>query len=98
VQVDAGTATLLVAGLLVGIGTRDGAGCTSGHGICGLWRRALGGFAFGAGWGLAGYCPGPALASLASGGKPLIFAAAMIAGMVIFALLERLPSRGKQAA
>ncbi|MBC7414395.1 MAG: YeeE/YedE family protein [Herminiimonas sp.] len=38
VQVDAGTATLVVAGLLVGIGTRYGAGCTSGHGVCGLSR------------------------------------------------------------
>jgi uncharacterized membrane protein YedE/YeeE len=38
VQVDAGTATLVVAGLLVGIGTRYGSGCTSGHGVCGLSR------------------------------------------------------------
>jgi uncharacterized membrane protein YedE/YeeE len=38
VQVEAGTATLVVAGLLVGIGTRYGAGCTSGHGVCGLSR------------------------------------------------------------
>ena len=34
-QIDAGTLTLIVAGLLVGIGTRYGAGCTSGHGVCG---------------------------------------------------------------
>lgn len=62
-------------------------------------RLVLGGLAFGIGWGLAGYCPGPALASLASGGsKPLIFASAMIVGMVIFELLERLPARRKQAA
>ena len=62
-------------------------------------RLVLGGLAFGAGWGLAGYCPGPALASLASGGsKPLIFATAMVVGMVIFELLERLPARRKQAA
>ena len=60
-------------------------------------RLVLGGLAFGTGWGLAGYCPGPALASLASdGSKPLIFAAAMIVGMVIFELLERLPARSKQ--
>jgi len=54
-------------------------------------RRLLAGsLAFGVGWGLAGYCPGPALASLASGGaKPLIFTAAMLAGMAIFELLER---------
>ena len=38
VQIDADTATLLAAGLLVGIGTRYGAGCTSGHGVCGLSR------------------------------------------------------------
>lgn len=38
VQVDAGSATLVVAGLLVGVGTRYGAGCTSGHGVCGISR------------------------------------------------------------
>ncbi len=37
-QIDASTPTLIVAGLLVGIGTRYGAGCTSGHGVCGLSR------------------------------------------------------------
>jgi uncharacterized membrane protein YedE/YeeE len=41
VRVEAGTATLAVAGLLVGIGTRYGAGCTSGHGVCGLSPRSL---------------------------------------------------------
>ena len=38
VQVDAGYGVLVAAGLLVGIGTRYGAGCTSGHGVCGLSR------------------------------------------------------------
>ena len=38
VQVDADTATLIVAGLLVGIGTRYGSGCTSGHVVCGISR------------------------------------------------------------
>ena len=38
VQIDAGTALLVVAGLLVGVGTRYGSGCTSGHGVCGLSR------------------------------------------------------------
>ena len=38
VQSDAGTAVLIAAGLLVGVGTRYGAGCTSGHGVCGLSR------------------------------------------------------------
>ena len=61
-------------------------------------RLVLGGIAFGAGWGLAGYCPGPALASLASGGaKAWIFVAAMLAGMAIFELLERLRLRRAQA-
>ena len=38
VQVDAGTPALIVAGLLVGLGVRYGAGCTSGHGVWGLSR------------------------------------------------------------
>lgn len=33
--------TIIVAGLLVGIGTRYGSGCTSGHGVCGLSRLSL---------------------------------------------------------
>ena len=37
-QIDAGYAALVVAGLLVGVGTRYGSGCTSGHGVCGLSR------------------------------------------------------------
>ena len=37
-QIDAGTSLLVLAGLLVGVGTRYGAGCTSGHGVCGLAR------------------------------------------------------------
>jgi uncharacterized protein len=37
-HIDAGYATLAVAGLLVGIGTRLGSGCTSGHGVCGISR------------------------------------------------------------
>ncbi|MFT5588246.1 MAG: putative membrane protein YedE/YeeE [Bradyrhizobium sp.] len=53
-------------------------------------RLVLGGITFGVGWGLAGYCPGPALASLASSGfQALLFIAAMLAGMGLFALLEK---------
>ena len=37
-QIDASYLALAVAGLLVGVGTRYGAGCTSGHGVCGLSR------------------------------------------------------------
>jgi uncharacterized membrane protein YedE/YeeE len=38
VQIDHSPALLTVAGLLVGIGTRFGSGCTSGHGVCGISR------------------------------------------------------------
>ena len=41
VQIDADYAPLITAGLLVGVGTRYGAGCTSGHGVCGLSRLSL---------------------------------------------------------
>ncbi len=37
-RIDAGYGALVVAGLLVGLGTRYGSGCTSGHGVCGLSR------------------------------------------------------------
>ncbi|MBC7918005.1 MAG: YeeE/YedE family protein [Rhodoferax sp.] len=39
--IDAGWGTVVLAGLLVGVGTRYGAGCTSGHGVCGLSRFSL---------------------------------------------------------
>jgi uncharacterized membrane protein YedE/YeeE len=53
-------------------------------------RLVLGGLTFGVGWGLAGYCPGPALASLAQGGiKPVLFFAAMLVGMAVFEVLEQ---------
>ena len=37
-RIDAGNLALVAAGLLVGIGTRYGSGCTSGHGVCGISR------------------------------------------------------------
>jgi len=37
-RIDADFGALVLAGLLVGVGTRYGAGCTSGHGVCGLSR------------------------------------------------------------
>lgn len=40
-QVDASYGALVAAGLLVGVGTRYGSGCTSGHGVCGLSRLSL---------------------------------------------------------
>lgn len=38
VSINAGSMTLIIAGLLVGLGTRYGSGCTSGHGVCGIAR------------------------------------------------------------
>jgi uncharacterized protein len=49
---------------------------------------------FGIGWALAGYCPGPALASLLSGQIPaVIFVISMIAGMVLFTLVRRISNQ-----
>jgi uncharacterized membrane protein YedE/YeeE len=128
----ASLAVVLVAGVLVGFGTRLGSGCTSGHGVCGLARLALvllsavgvsalgvaiadrrkapllakafseplrqtvdrklllGAALFGVGWGLVGYCPGPALAAVALGAPmAAAFVAAMLVGMGLFTLFER---------
>lgn len=40
-QIDASYAILILAGLLVGLGTRYGSGCTSGHGVCGISRGSM---------------------------------------------------------
>jgi uncharacterized membrane protein YedE/YeeE len=55
-------------------------------------NRLVGGsLVFGVGWGLAGFCPGPALVSFGSGQeKAAIFAAAMLGGMLIYQAAERL--------
>ena len=54
-------------------------------------RLLVGSTVFGVGWGLAGYCPGPALTSLAVGGRStLLFVAAMVAGMALFEVIERI--------
>ncbi|AUN94670.1 DUF6691 family protein [Pseudazoarcus pumilus] len=54
-------------------------------------KRLVGGaLIFGAGWGLAGFCPGPALVASASGEiKAVLFVLAMLAGMGLYALVER---------
>ena len=54
-------------------------------------RRLVGGsLLFGIGWGVAGFCPGPALVALGMGQvKAVVFVAAMLAGMALFELLER---------
>jgi uncharacterized membrane protein YedE/YeeE len=50
----------------------------------------LGAATFGVGWGLAGFCPGPAIVSLASGQTaPLVFAATMLAGMALYRRVTR---------
>jgi len=53
-------------------------------------RLVGGSLLFGAGWGLAGFCPGPALVALSMGElKAAVFVAAMLVGMGVFELLER---------
>lgn len=54
-------------------------------------RLILGSAAFGIGWGLAGFCPGPALVALGTGnGKAVIFVLAMLCGMGIYEILQRM--------
>ena len=54
-------------------------------------KRLIGGsLLFGAGWGLAGFCPGPAIVSLGAGQpKAAAFVVAMLAGMAVFELAQR---------
>jgi uncharacterized membrane protein YedE/YeeE len=54
-------------------------------------RRLIGGsLLFGVGWGVAGFCPGPALVALGMGeAKAALFVFAMLAGMALFEWLER---------
>ena len=56
-----------------------------------LDRRLVGGgLLFGIGWGIAGFCPGPALVALGMGqGKAAVFVVAMLIGMGLFELLEQ---------
>ena len=54
------------------------------------WRLVGGSLLFGVGWGVAGFCPGPALVALGMGqAKAVVFVAAMLAGMGLFELFER---------
>ena len=58
-------------------------------------RLVLGALLFGAGWGLAGFCPGPAVVSMATGQpKAVIFVVAMLLGMWLFERLERRSNEG----
>ncbi len=53
-------------------------------------KLIVGSLIFGAGWGMAGFCPGPALVSMADGQpKAVIFVVAMLVGMIGFELMDR---------
>ena len=61
-------------------------------------RLLVGAGFFGLGWGLAGLCPGPALASLVTGSVPVaIFVAAMVAGMILSQGISRRRSESRIA-
>ena len=75
-------------------GARAGAAADSASSLpprSGIDARLLGGATlFGVGWGMSGYCPGPALVAAAFGrSEALFFAAAMLGGMVLYGLLQR---------
>lgn len=54
------------------------------------WRLTIGAVTFGIGWGLAGYCPGPAIAALSIGtAEPFLFVGAMLMGSFIAGMLQR---------
>jgi uncharacterized protein len=60
-------------------------------------RLVLGAVVFGVGWGLVGYCPGPALAALSFGNPATwLFVVAMLAGMALYELIQSLLSRSAQ--
>ncbi len=55
----------------------------------------IGSLMFGAGWGLAGFCPGPAIVSMAQGQpKALVFVLAMCVGMLAFDMMDRFARSG----
>jgi uncharacterized membrane protein YedE/YeeE len=59
-------------------------------------RLVTGSLLFGIGWGVAGFCPGPALVALGMGeAKALLFVAAMLAGMALFEVFERRAGTGR---
>jgi len=68
-----------------------GGGTMQGPASTGIDAKLIAGAAvFGIGWGLAGLCPGPALAGLLIGGWPVVtFVLAMVAGMAAFSLVQK---------
>jgi len=97
---DPSLALVMAAAITVGLPTFWYAK-TRKHSLCGdpfNWpnnsvidrRLVLGSLMFGAGWGLAGLCPGPALVTAASGNlMAILFVAAMLVGFLGFAVLEQ---------
>lgn len=62
-------------------------------------RLVAGGLTFGVGWGLAGFCPGPGLVSMAAGEpKALGFVLAMGVGMAIYEWVDRAPATSSEGA
>jgi uncharacterized membrane protein YedE/YeeE len=56
----------------------------------------FGGVVFGIGWGLAGFCPGPAVVAVGAGaGKAMLFVAAMVAGMALVDAFNRRQRRAR---
>ncbi|MFM0470487.1 DUF6691 family protein [Paraburkholderia strydomiana] len=61
-------------------------------------RLVMGSAVFGVGWGLAGFCPGPALVAMGAGfPKAWGFVGAMLGGMVVFEIIERAKLTRQQA-
>lgn len=101
---DPSLAFVMGGAILVGIGAFISAGKRSTSFLGGAMhlpkssdidkRLVIGSLMFGAGWGVAGFCPGPALVSLGAGQpKALVFVLAMLAGMALFELMERVGQR-----
>ncbi|HWC45928.1 MAG TPA: DUF6691 family protein [Casimicrobiaceae bacterium] len=62
------------------------------------WRLVFGSALFGVGWGLVGFCPGPALVALGAGHvEALVFVAAMLGGLAIFEWIERARTKRRDA-
>jgi uncharacterized membrane protein YedE/YeeE len=58
-------------------------------------RLIVGSIIFGIGWGLAGYCPGPGIASIATSKlQPIIFVIAMLLGMLVYEVIQTIQENG----
>jgi hypothetical protein len=62
-------------------------------------KLIIGGILFGIGWGISGFCPGPAMVSVVTGqGKALVFIDAMVAGMLLYAIADQYTNKSKEAS